>query len=305
MTPAPLHVGQAPSELELNSAGLTPLAFANALRIGSSRPVYVAGLLRREPRIAPWSIETTPSRPATEPWISELLPEPATPVTTTSTPSGMSTSTSCRLFVVAPRTSSAPDGVRTVSLSGRPVVEVAAGDGVAGPQPLDGALEHDLAAAGAGARAEVDDVVGDRDRLRLVLDDQHGVALVAQLQQQVVHPLDVVRVQADRRLVEDVGDVGERRAEVADHLGALRLAARQRARRPVEREVAQPDLGERVEQVLQAREQRRDRRLVEAADPVGQVADLHRADVGDVPALDLRRPGLLAEPGAVALGAGR
>src|SRR5215213_7776797 len=52
MTPAPLQVGQAPSELALNSAGLTPLAFANALRIGSSRPVYVAGLLRREPLIA-------------------------------------------------------------------------------------------------------------------------------------------------------------------------------------------------------------------------------------------------------------
>ena len=111
MTPAPLQAGQAPSELELNSAGFTPLAFANALRIGSSRPVYVAGLLRREPRIAPWSTTTTPSRPATEPWISELLPEPATPVRTQSTPSGMSTSTSCRLCVDAPRTSSAPDDV--------------------------------------------------------------------------------------------------------------------------------------------------------------------------------------------------
>ena len=53
MTPAPLQAGQAPSELALNSAGFTPLAFANALRIGSSSPVYVAGLLRREPRIAP------------------------------------------------------------------------------------------------------------------------------------------------------------------------------------------------------------------------------------------------------------
>ena len=116
MTPAPLQLGQAPSELALNSAGFTPLAFANALRIGSSSPVYVAGLLRREPRIAPWSTDTTPSRPDTEPWISELLPEPATPVTTTSTPSGMSTSTSCRLWVPAPRTSSAPDGVRTDGL---------------------------------------------------------------------------------------------------------------------------------------------------------------------------------------------
>jgi len=39
MTPVPLQLGQAPSELALNSAGLTPLAFANALRIGSSSPV--------------------------------------------------------------------------------------------------------------------------------------------------------------------------------------------------------------------------------------------------------------------------
>src|SRR5512134_2068613 len=97
MTPAPLHVGQAPSELALNRAGFTPLSLANALRIGTSIPLYVAGLLRREPRIGAWSTDTTPSRPDTEPSISELLPDPATPVTTTSTPSGMSTSTPCRL----------------------------------------------------------------------------------------------------------------------------------------------------------------------------------------------------------------
>src|SRR5215475_4586627 len=115
MTPAPLQVGQAPSELELKRAGFTPLALANALRIGSSSPVYVAGLLRREPRIAPWSITTTPSRPATEPPISELLPEPATPVIAHRTPSGTSTSTCWRLCVDAPRTSRAPDDARTAS----------------------------------------------------------------------------------------------------------------------------------------------------------------------------------------------
>src|SRR4029450_11259427 len=116
MTPAPLQVGQAPSELALKRAGFAPLAFANALRTESSSPVYVAGLLRREPRIAPWSMTTTPSRPETEPWISELLPEPATPVTTQSTPSGMSTSTSLRLCVNAPRTSRVPEHYRNDSL---------------------------------------------------------------------------------------------------------------------------------------------------------------------------------------------
>src|SRR6266540_4125257 len=243
MTPAPLQVGQAPSELALNSAGFTPLAFANAVRIGSSSPVYVAGLLRREPRIAPWSIDTTPAPAGIDPCTSELLPEPATPVTT-STPSGMSTSTSRRFVRRRVADLQRAGGRPHRLLEGGPVVEMAAGDGAAGPQPLDGALEADGAARRTGAGAEVDDVVGDRDRLRLVLHDEHRVALVPQPQQQVVHPLDVVGVQAYGGLVEDVGDVGERGAEVADHLGALRLAARQRARRPLEREVAQPDLHE-------------------------------------------------------------
>src|SRR5438477_1052593 len=116
MTPAPLQVGQAPSELALNSAGFTPLAFANALRIGSSSPEYVAGLLRREPRIAPWSTDTTPAPAGSDPCTSELLPEPATPVTTTSTPSGTSTSTSRRLWKPAPRIARVPVRLRTVSL---------------------------------------------------------------------------------------------------------------------------------------------------------------------------------------------
>src|SRR3954462_2745815 len=117
MTPAPLQVGQAPSELALNSAGFVPLAVANALRIGSSSLVYVAGLLRREPRIGVWSTDTTPSRLLTEPWIKELLLDPPTPVTTTSTPSGMSTSTPCRLWVRAPRTFITPEGFRTDGFS--------------------------------------------------------------------------------------------------------------------------------------------------------------------------------------------
>src|SRR6202049_5130597 len=228
MTPAPLQLGQAPSEWALNSAGLTRLAFANALRIGSSSPVYVAGLLRREPRIAPWSIDTTPAPAGIDPCTSELFPWPATPVTTT---------------------------------------------------PVEGPAEAEGPPRRTGAGTEVDDMVGDGDRLRLVLHDQDGVALVPQPQQQVVHPLDVVGVHAGRGFVEDVGDVGERGAEVADHLDALCFAARQRARRSLEREIAQSNLRERVEGVLECREERRHGRLLDAADPLGQVADLHRARV--------------------------
>ena len=177
---------------------------------------------------------------------------------------------------------------------------MAAGYGAAGPQPLDGALEADGAAGRAGPGAEVDDVIGDRDRLRFVLDDEHRVSLVSQLQQQLVHPRDVVGVQPDRRLVEDVRHVGQRRPEVSDHLCALRFAARQRAGRPVQAEVAQPDLRERVERPPQRDDKRSDRWLVQTAHPLGQVADLHLAGIGDADPFDLRGPGSRAEPRAAA-----
>ena len=173
------------------------------------------------------------------------------------------------------------------------MAEVPPGGRVAGPQSLHGTLEGDLPAGHAGARAEIDHMVGDLDHLRLVLDDQHGVGLVAQAQQQAVHPLHVVGMQPGSRLVEHVGHVGQGRPEVADHLGALRLPARERPGRSVERQIPQPDLHEGLQRVAQRLQQRRRSRLVEAAHPSGQVADLHRAGIGDADPPDHRRAGSL------------
>ncbi len=91
---------------------------------------------------------------------------------------------------------------------------------------------------------------------------------------------------------------------MTDHLGALGLSPGQRARGPVQGQVAQPDVGERVEQVLQPGHERGHAGLLEVTHPVGQVADLHLAQLGDVLAVDLRRQGFLAEAGAAAVGAG-
>ncbi len=63
-------------------------------------------------------------------------------------------------------------------LQPRPVVEVTARQCPRLTQAVDGPLEDDLSPGGPGAGAEVDDMVGDGDRLGLVLDDEHGVALV-------------------------------------------------------------------------------------------------------------------------------
>src|SRR5690606_16081927 len=192
-------------------------------------------------------------------------------------------------------------GLPHARLQARAVLEVAAGERAGGAQALDGPLVDDLAAGSAGAGPQLDHVVGDRDDLGLVLDDEDGVALVAQTQEQLVHALHVVRVQAHSRLVEDVGDVGQGRAAVPDHLRALRLAAGERARRAVEGQVPEADLDERVEHLLELVQQRRDGGLVQAPDPLGEVADLHRAGVGDADAPDLRGARGGVQPGAVAL----
>ena len=91
--------------------------------------------------------------------------------------------------------------------------------------------DDDLAAVLPRARADVDDVVGDPDRLLVVLDDEHGVAEVAQPDQRVDEPLVVALVQADRRLVEHVQHADEPAADLAREPDALRLAAGERARR--------------------------------------------------------------------------
>src|SRR5439155_12460119 len=71
-----------------------------------------------------------------------------------------------------------------------------------------------------------------------------GVALVAQLPQDRDEPQVVARVEADRRLVEDVQRADERRPERRREIDALRLAARERRRQAVEREVVEADVAQ-------------------------------------------------------------
>ncbi len=97
-------------------------------------------------------------------------------------------------------------------------------------------------AALAGAGPEVDDVVGGADDGRVVLDDHDGVPLVAESMQDADEALGVAWVESDRRLVEDVERVHERRAERRRQVDALQLAAGEGARLAVEGQVLETDL---------------------------------------------------------------
>ena len=119
-----------------------------------------------------------------------------------------------------------------------------AGEVLAGERLLDafdlrgGALRDDVAAVLAGARADVDEVVGGAHRLLVVLDHDHGVAEVAQALERGDQLRVVALVQADGGLVEDVEDADQRGADLRGQADALGLAAGQRRGGAVEREVA-------------------------------------------------------------------
>ena len=101
---------------------------------------------------------------------------------------------------------------------------------------------HSASAMHAGAGPHVDHVVGSEDGLFVVLDDDHGVAQIAQALQRRDQLFIVALVQADARLVEDIQHAHESGANLRGQADALRLAPTQAAGRAVEREVIQPHI---------------------------------------------------------------
>ena len=111
----------------------------------------------------------------------------------------------------------------------------------------EGTLRDDVAAVLARARADVDDPVRAADGLLVVLDDDDGIADVAHAEERADEPRVVALVEADRRLVEDVEDAHEARADLRREPDALRLAAGERRRRTVHRQVLETDVHEEAE----------------------------------------------------------
>jgi len=155
----------------------------------------------------------------------------------------------------------------------------------------DRAGEDDAAAAGARPGAEVDDVIGRLDDLRVVFDDRQGVALGDETPQDAEQAVCVAGVEADRRLVEDVEGVGEARAEGRRQVDPLGLAARQGTGLAVERQIGEPHVVEVGEAAADFAEE--DGRLggvglVEAqgVEPRPQVLDRQDGQVRQIPPLE-------------------
>ena len=126
--------------------------------------------------------------------------------------------------------------------------EIAAGERRgAGHDLLGRALGDDVAAQAAGAGAEVEDIVGVADGVFIVLDDEDGVAEVAELFEGLDEAVVVALMQADGGLVEHVEDAAQARADLGGEADALAFAAGERGGVAVEREIVEADGAEEFE----------------------------------------------------------
>src|SRR4051812_49310176 len=107
--------------------------------------------------------------------------------------------------------------------------QVAAGDGLGiGTYFVDGAFGDDESAVLPRARAQIDQVIGCLHRLLVVLDDDDGVAEVAELSQGVEQTRVVALVEADGRLVQDVEHTDQSRTDLCSETDALRFTTGER-----------------------------------------------------------------------------
>ena len=148
----------------------------------------------------------------------------------------------------------------------------------------------DLAAADAGAGAEVDEVVGGPHRVLVVLDDEDGVAHVAQPFEARQQPGVVARVQADARLVENVQHADQAAADLPGQPDALGLAAGERRGGAVERQIMQTDVEQEAEPAADFLEQLAgDRSSAVGVQRLARTAVEPRHEVADGHVAELRR----------------
>ena len=129
-----------------------------------------------------------------------------------------------------------------------------------------------------------------------MLDHDHRVAEIAQALEGLEQALVVALVQPDRGLVQDVEHAGEARADLRGEPDALALAAGQAAGIAGERQVAEADVAQEAEPVVDLLEDAPRDLLVLGGKMRGQVrepcrggVDREVGDLADVAAVDLDR----------------
>ena len=121
--------------------------------------------------------------------------------------------------------------------------QITPGDRILGCHDPRRRVEADnFAAARAGARTDIENTVGGEHDLRIVFHHHQRIAGVAQFVHDADDTAHVARVQSDRRFIEHKQRVDQGSAERGGQVDPLHLAAGERARLAVQRQVTQADL---------------------------------------------------------------
>ncbi len=174
--------------------------------------------------------------------------------------------------------------------------------------PGDWSAVDDLSAVLTGSRPDVDHPVALANRLLVVLDDDDGVAEVAQPGQRVDEPPVVALVQSDRGFVEHVQGADETGTDLTGEAYALGLATGERPGRPRQCQVVEPDVEEEAEPGVDLLGDPLGDHPValgelELGEELGAVDDRQLADLGDVAPADGDGQRRRLEPRTVARGA--
>ena len=169
-----------------------------------------------------------------------------------------------------------------------------------------------MAAGIARAGPEVHDEVGAANGLFVVLDDEHGVAEIAQLFERGEQAIVVARVQADGRLVQHVEHAAQARADLRGQANALRFAAGERGGRAVQAQIAEAHREQKIEALGNFRERRpatvalaQRQSIANAIDGGTRLADCQRGEIGDGETADFHGEALRTQAPAAANRAGR
>jgi len=107
---------------------------------------------------------------------------------------------------------------------------------------------RDQVAAGiACAGAEIDHEIGAANGVFIVLDDEYGVAKIAELFEGAEKAVVVSGVQANGRFVEHVEDAPQAGADLGSETDALGFATGERGAETTEAEIAEADREEEVQ----------------------------------------------------------
>ena len=156
-----------------------------------------------------------------------------------------------------------------------------ASQGVRGSKFRNGSGEAHGAPVATGSGTQIDHVIGNLDHLGFVLNNQHGVALIPKLLQELQHVLNVVGMQPNGGFIKHVGHVCQCTAKMPNHLGPLRLTPGKRPGASRHREVSESHINEGIENHGEGGHQWSHGRIVYRLHPCARLIDLHIAHVRD------------------------